>query len=113
VKGVDYGRQMVIAGTWFTNFENSRFDECRGARCGYPPIGESASIGCLNGACRALDHAARRLTGQKGDAAPDGFFEIRFVGRRGLYPHEPRWLGDGARYVLIERLLSVRLAPRR
>ena len=113
VKGVDYGRQTVIAGTWFTNFESSRFDECRGERCDDLPIRESASIDCLSGACGTLDRAARRLTRQKDGAAPDGSFVIRFMGRRGLYPHEPRWLGEGGRNVLIERLLSVRLAHRR
>jgi hypothetical protein len=113
VKGIDYGPQVVISGTWFSNFENSRFAECMGKRCDALRLEDDASIDCVNGACGALDHAALRLTHQKYDAAPDGSFEIRFVGRRGLYTHEPRWLGDGGRSVLIEHLLSVKKVPDR
>jgi hypothetical protein len=110
VEGVPYGKREIIAGTWFTNFENSRFAECKGTACDTLQLRDWASIACLNG-CGALDRMGRRLTHIRTDTAPEGTFEIRFVGRRGLFPHEPHYIGDGGRNVLIEHILEMRKAP--
>jgi hypothetical protein len=108
VEGVRYGKLETISGRWFTNFENSRFAECETGACDRVPLEQEASIACINGACEALDREARRITRDKSKAAPEGSFEIRFIGRRGLSRHMPRFLGDGYCDVLIERVIDVR-----
>jgi hypothetical protein len=106
-----YGPSRKLTCTWFTNFENSRFDACRSD--GKPVLApeESASIECLRGACDGLDEAAARLVPTKDGEVPWGRFEVRFVGRVSLSRHRSRYLGDGTRMVLIEQLLGLSKAP--
>jgi len=112
VNGVRYGKQEILSGQWFTNFENSRFAECDDAACDWLTQREQAAITCTDGECDKLDREARRLTHNTGPTAPEGSFGIRFVGRRGLVRHKSRFLGDGERDVLIERLLEIRQVDR-
>jgi len=102
-----YGPSRTLTCTWFTNFENSRFETCRFE--GKPVLGpdESASIECLRAICDAMDEAARRLVPTKDGDIPWGTFEVRLVGRVSLSRHRSRYLGDGTRTVLVERLLSL------
>jgi hypothetical protein len=102
-----YGPSRTLTCTWFTNFENSRFETCRFE--GKPVLGpdESASIECLRGVCDGMDDAAARLVPTKQGEVPWGTFEVRLVGRVSLSRHRPRYLGDGTRTVLIERLLGL------
>lgn len=106
-----YGKSDTLEGIWFTNFENSRFWECSGKSCDDKPKNEWASIACLDRSCEMLDREARRITHTKKNEAPDGFFHIRFIGRRSPVRHEPRYLGDGELEVWIERILDMRKMP--
>ncbi|MEA3038624.1 MAG: hypothetical protein QOE79_1137 [Sphingomonadales bacterium] len=106
-----YGPSRTLTCTWFTNFENSRFDACRFE--GKPVLApdESASIECGPGICGAMDEAAGRLVPKKDGDIPWGTFEVRLVGRVSLSRHRSRYLGDGTRMVLVEQLLGVNKAP--
>jgi hypothetical protein len=105
-----YGPSRTLTCTWFTNFENSRFETCRFE--GKPVLGpdESASVECMRGVCDAMDGAAARLV-PKTEDVPWGTFEVRLVGRVSLSRHRSRYIGDGARMVLVERLLDLSKAP--
>ncbi len=109
IDGVQYSQQETISGIWFTNFENSRFLECDGGACADASNTPSASIHGAPDVIEALDSQARVLTHIDKKIAPTGSFAIRFTGRRSAKSHEPRFLGDGSRDILIERVLDVQL----
>lgn len=108
--GEAFGPQRALTCTWFTNFENSRFDHCKDAAGKMLADGESASIKCKPALCEELDAAARQAIGWTKPAPPWGTFKVELLGRISLKPHHPRYLGDGTRTVLIEKLTSVRPA---
>lgn len=107
VGGTAFGPRQTLTCNWFTNFENSRFERCRGAG-GNLLLDEGASIKCLARTCDQLDAAARRVAHWRKPEPPWGNFTVRLAGRIGLYRHEKQYLGDGTATVLIEKLLSVR-----
>lgn len=49
VQATRYGKQEIISGIWFTNFENSRFLKCSGSDCDNRPLPDWASIQCSPG----------------------------------------------------------------
>jgi hypothetical protein len=109
VGGEDFGTRRALTCTWFTNFENSRFEQCRdGAR---NLLDDGASIKCAPGLCDRLDSEARKVAGWLKPDPPWGTFTVKLVGRISLKAHKKRYLGDGARTVLIEELTSVSIAP--
>lgn len=108
VQGVAFGPRLVLTCRWFTNFENSRFVQCRTERGNLLRSDDGASLQCVARMCDRLDEAARRAVHGKRNEAPEGTFTVRFVGRISLYRHEKRFLGDGTETVLVEKLLSVR-----
>ena len=103
-----FGPRQTLTCTWFTNFENSRFEQCRGAGGNVLPADAGASTKCLAHTCDQLDAAARRAAHWRKPEPPWGSFTVRLVGRVGLYRHEKEYLGDGTATVLIEKVLSVR-----
>jgi hypothetical protein len=107
VEGVDFGPRLTLACTWFTNFENSRFEHCQSASGNALPSNDGASIQCLGHTCEQLDADARRVAHWRKPEPPWGTFKVRLVGRVSLRQHEKRYLGDGTSTVLIEKLLSV------
>jgi len=107
--GIPFGKSEVISGVWFTNFENSRFLKCSGSDCDNLPLSEWAAIQGLPGICADLDVKARAASHQWNlNEAPDGGFNVRFVGRMGLQTYPSRYIGDGQHRVLIERILEVK-----
>ncbi len=108
VDGEIFGPSRTLTCTWFTNFENSRFDQCEDATGKLLHDGDSASINCVRPICAQLHEAARKAVGWTKPDAPWGTFTVVLVGRISLNPHEKRYIGDGTRTVLIERLKSVR-----
>jgi hypothetical protein len=108
--GEAFGPQRSLTCTWFTNFENSRFERCRDSTGQLLQDGDEASIACVPGLCKRLDAAARKATGWRKPTPPSGTFTVRLVGRVSLHPHEKRYLGDATRTVLIEDLTSVKVA---
>ncbi len=107
--GVAFGPQRTLSCTWFTNFENSRFEQCRDATGPLLGEGDGASIKCRGDTCRQLDAAAREASGWRKAEPPWGNFTVQLVGRVSLAQHKKRYLGDASRDVLIERLVSVRV----
>jgi hypothetical protein len=107
VEGVEFGPRLTLTCTWFTNFENSRFEQCRTASGNVLPSKDGASIQCLGHTCEQLDAEARKAAHWRKPEPPWGTFTVRLVGRVGLHKHEKRYLGDGTSTVLIEKLLSV------
>jgi hypothetical protein len=107
VEGQAFGPAQAMICIWFSNFENSRFVTCRAAGHDLLPPGESASVQCRPGICDALDAWAARVAGWRKPEAVWGTFVVRLVGRLARAAHEPRYLNDGTRTVLVERLLSV------
>jgi hypothetical protein len=105
--GEAFGPAQPMTCIWFSNFENSRFESCRAAGRDLLPRGESASLRCRPGLCDALDAHARRAAHWRQPEAVWGTFVVRLVGRIARNAHEPRFLGDGTRTLLIEKLLSV------
>jgi hypothetical protein len=103
-----FGKRQVFSGIWFTNFENSRFIQCRGVDCDNWPNMEAATLECAQTTCDALDALARKRVHQREQVAPDGEFQIRFIGRRSLATHEPRFIGDGRYTVRLERVLAIK-----
>jgi hypothetical protein len=108
VDGLGFGPRLTLTCTWFTNFENSKFEQCRGSGANLLPPGEEASIKCLARTCDQLDDEARRVAHWRKREPPWRTFAVRIIGRIGLNRHPPEYLGDGTRTVLIEKLLSVR-----
>ena len=108
VEGVAFGPRLTLTCTWFTNFENSRFEQCRGSAGNLLPSNEGASIKCLARTCEQLDAEARRVAHWRKQEPPWGTFTVRLVGRVSLHQHQKQYLGDGTSTVLVEKLLSVR-----
>src|SRR5260370_12927605 len=61
VEGTAFGRRLTLTCTWFTNFENSRFEQCRGPTGNLLPSKDGASFKCLARTCEQLDAAAPRV----------------------------------------------------
>lgn len=107
VDGIEFGPRLTLTCTWFSNFENSRFERCRAASRDVLPSNDGASIKCLGHTCEELDAEARRVAHWRKPEPPWGTFTVRLVGRISLHQHDKEHLGDGTSTVLIERLLSV------
>lgn len=99
----------MLTCTWFTNFENSRFEQCRDAAGKLLLDDDGASINCIPAVCAQLDAAARKAASWKKPEPPWGTFTVKLVGRISLSPHAKRYIGDATRTVLMEELTSVRL----
>lgn len=108
VEGGEFGPRLTLTCTWFTNFENSRFDQCRSAGKDTLRSDGGASIKCLNRTCEELDAEARKVIHWTKPEPPWGTFTVKLEGRVSLHQHQSRYIGDGASTVLIEKLLSVR-----
>ena len=108
VEGVEFGPRLMLTCTWFTNFENSRFEQCRSAGKEALPSDGGASIKCLNRTCEELNADARKVANWTKPEPPWGTFTVQLEGRVSLHQHQSRYIGDGASTVLIEKLLSVR-----
>lgn len=106
--GEAFGTRRALTCTWFTNFENSRFEQCQDTTGKLLQDGDGASIKCARGVCEQLDAAAREAARWKKPELPSGTFKVVLVGRISLNPHEKRYLGDATRTVLVEKLTSVR-----
>jgi hypothetical protein len=105
--GTEFGEPQTLRCIWFTNLENSRLEQRRGQAGSTFPTGENASIECAKDVCAQLDLTAKRASRQAGGEAPSGEFVVRFVGRVSAGKHEPHFLGDGTRTVLIEKFLAL------
>jgi hypothetical protein len=105
-----YGPPRTMTCTWFSNFENSRMEECHDAARKPLLDGAAASVECVNRQCALLDAEARRAAHWTRPEPVEGTFTVRLVGRASLGSHPTRYLGDGTRAVLIERILTVDLA---
>lgn len=110
VEDMAFGPQLPLTCTWFSNFENSRFDHCRGPAGNVLPSDGGASLKCVDRICEQLDAEARKAAHTRGIEAPGGTFTVRFTGRVSVHQHQPQYLGDGTSTVLIEKLVSVRKA---
>lgn len=110
IEGTAFGRRLTLTCSWFTNFENSRFEECRTPAGSSLLTKDGASIKCLGRACEELDAEARRVAHWQKPEPPWGMFTVKLVGRVSTYTHEKQYLGDGVHTVLIEKLLAVRKA---
>jgi len=113
VEGQAFGPAQAMTCIWFSNFESSRFESCRAAGRDLLPRGESASLQCRPDLCEGLDARARRAARWRKREPVWGTFAVRLVGRVSRAAHEPRFLGDGTRTILVEQLLGVatRKAP--
>ena len=106
-EGEAFGPRRTLTCTWFTNFENSRFEQCQDATGKLLQDSDGASIKCVQDTCARLDTAARKAVGWRKPEPPWGTFTVRLFGRVSLSPHEKRYLGDATRTVLIEQITSV------
>lgn len=106
--GEAFGARRALTCTWFTNFENSRFEQCQDTTGKLLQDGDGASVKCARGVCEQLDAAARKAVRWKKPEPPSGMFKVVLVGRVSLNPHAKRYLGDATRTVLVEKLVSVR-----
>ncbi|MFL9842230.1 hypothetical protein ABS767_14755 [Sphingomonas sp. ST-64] len=107
VKGTAFGPEQRLVCTWFTNFENSRLEQCRAKSGQSPVLPDGASIECAPSICAKLDAEARRVSGWRKAEPVWGFFTVEFDGRVGTATRQKRYLGDGTRTILIERLIGV------
>ncbi len=105
--GEAFGASRTLTCTWFTNFENSRFEQCHDATSNLLQDGDGASIKCVEDTCSRLDAAARKAAKWRMSEPPWGTFTVRLVGRASIYPHKKRYLGDATRTVLVQELISV------
>lgn len=110
VDGEVFGPRRTLTCKWFTNFENSRFSQCRDATGLVFQEGESASILCARDNCSRLDAEGVKAAGSKAGGTPSGVFTVELVGRASLRPHPPRFLGDGTETVFVEEVTSVRVS---
>ncbi len=108
VKETDFGLRKRLVCEWFTNFENSRFEQCHILGGTTPVLEDGASIECLEQTCKALDAAARKAVRWKKPEPVWGKFTVEILGRVSTAQHQKRYLGDATRSVLIEKLVSVR-----
>ena len=108
VDGTAFGPRQTLTCEWFTNFENSRFEQCRAAgRSLLPPNGGGASLKCIAQSCEQLDTEGRRVANWRKPEPPWGTFNVRLISRVGVGHRAKRYLGDGTKTVLIEEILSV------
>ena len=110
VEGIAFGPRLTLTCTWFTNFENSRFEQCRGPAGKLLSSNDGASIKCLARTCQQLDAEARKVAHWRKPEPPWGTFTVQLIGRVTLHKHPPQYLGDGTSTVLMEKLVSVRKA---
>lgn len=108
VNGTAFGPRQPLVCVWFTNFENSRFEQCHILGGNAPLLDEGASIECVGQRCAELDAAARKAVRWKKPEPVWGTFTVEILGRVSITRHEKRYLGDATRTVLIEKLVSVR-----
>lgn len=108
VKGTTFGPQQRLVCEWFTNFENSRFEQCRIPTGAATILEDGAAIECSRQVCETLDGAARRAARWKKAEPVWGTFTVEIVGRVSVGKHEKRYLGDSTSTVLIEKVVSVR-----
>jgi hypothetical protein len=104
---VEFGPRLTLTCIWFTNFENSRFEQCRMASGNVLVSNDGASIQCIGRTCEQLDAEARKVAHWQKPEPPWGTFTVQLVGRVSLHQHERRYSGDGTSTVLIEKLLKV------
>lgn len=107
-KGTTFGPRQHLSCEWFTNFENSRFEQCHALGGQAVRVEDSASIECLGQACEQLDAQARNVARWNKPEPVWGTFTVEFYGRVSTTRHEKRYLGDGTMTVLIEQLVGVR-----
>jgi hypothetical protein len=107
-EGVPFGAQQSLTCTWFTNFENSRLEQCWAAGKRLLPSDSGASIKCVRQVCDELDTKARKAAAWRKPEPPWGTFTVTLVGRVSPVPHTRQYLGDGTSTVLIEKVLRVR-----
>ena len=108
VKGTAFGPRQRLVCSWFTNFENSRFEQCHILGGTAPLLDEGAFIECVGRSCEELDAAARKAVRWKKPEPVWGTFTVEILGRVSTARHKKRYLGDATRTVLIEKLVSVR-----
>ncbi|GHH26804.1 hypothetical protein GCM10008023_41840 [Sphingomonas glacialis] len=108
VKGTAFGPRQRLVCEWFTNFENSRFEQCHILGGTAPLLDEGASIECAGQSCEELDAAARKAVQWKKPEPVWGTFTVEILGRVSTERHRKRYLGDATRTVLIENLVSIR-----
>jgi hypothetical protein len=107
INGEAFGPSTMLTCTWFSNFENSQFRQCRSETGEMLLSDERASVECSTETCEALDAEARRVAQWRKPEPPWGTFSVKLVGRISLHPHQRRYLGDGTRIVAVEKVLSV------
>ncbi|KTE08531.1 hypothetical protein [Sphingopyxis sp. H115] len=107
INGEQFGPPTTLTCTWFSNFENSQFEQCRSEAGETLLSDERASVECSAETCEALDAGARRVAQWWKPDPPWGTFSVKLVGRISLQPHQGRHLGDGTRIVTVEKILSV------
>lgn len=108
VDGMAFGPRQTLTCMWFTNFENSRFEQCRGPAGTLLSRGDGASIKCFAPTCERLDAEARKAAHWQKTEPPWGTFSVQLVGRVSLHKHAPQYLGDATSTVLMEGIVSVR-----
>src|SRR5437868_5704352 len=89
VDGIAFGPRLTLTCTWFTNFENSRFEQCRGRSGNVLPSNDGARIKCVARTCEQLDAEARRVGHWRKPQPPWGTYTVQLVGRVSLYQHPP------------------------
>jgi hypothetical protein len=107
IRGTAFGPRQRLVCEWFSNFENSRFVQCHIPGNTPPVLDEGASIECVAQSCEELDAAARKAIRWKKPEPVWGTFTVEILGRVSTARREKRYLGDGTRTVLIEKLVSV------
>lgn len=110
VDGMAFGPSRTLTCKWFTNFENSRLEQCSESAGSVLPSDEGASIKCLGQTCEQLDAEARKASNWQKAEPPWGTFTMRLVRRVSLHDHKPQFIGDGTSTVRIEKVLDVRTA---
>lgn len=105
--GEAFGPRRALVCTWFTNFENSRFEQCWDGAGKLLQDDDGASVKCVRDLCVQLDAAARKAADWQKPEPPWGRFTVKLVGRMSLKSREKLYLGDASRTVLIEELTSV------
>lgn len=110
VSGDAFGPSATLTCTWFSNFENSQFEQCRSETGEMLLSDERASVECSAETCEALDAEARRAAQWRKPEPPWGTFSVKLIGRISLHPHQRRYLGDGTRILAVDKVLSVNKA---
>ena len=108
VQGMAFGPRQTMSCQWFTNFENTRFEQCRVGRRKLLAANDGASIKCLARTCEQLDKEARRVAHWRKPEPPWGTFAVQLVGRVSLRQHQKAYIGDSTMTVLVEKIISVR-----